>query len=34
VRDPGELDKLALDESKEYIALWADVATVLARTAQ
>ena len=33
VRDPGELEKLAPDERKEYIALWADVAAVLARTA-
>jgi serine/threonine-protein kinase len=31
VRDPGELDKLAADERKEYLALWADVAAVLAR---
>ena len=34
VRDPGELGKLAPDERKEYIALWADVAAVLARTAK
>jgi serine/threonine-protein kinase len=34
VRDPGELDKLAPDERKEYLALWADVAAVLARTAK
>jgi hypothetical protein len=32
VRDPGELDKLAADERREYLALWAEVATVLART--
>jgi eukaryotic-like serine/threonine-protein kinase len=32
VRDPGELDRLAADERKEYQALWADVAAVLART--
>jgi len=32
VRDPGELNKLAADERKEYLALWADVAAVLART--
>ncbi|HKA55682.1 MAG TPA: hypothetical protein VKJ47_18675, partial [Candidatus Binatia bacterium] len=32
VRDPGELDKLAADERKEYLALWAEVAAVLART--
>jgi serine/threonine-protein kinase len=31
VRDPGELDKLAEDERQEYRALWAEVATVLAR---
>jgi serine/threonine-protein kinase len=31
VRDPGELDKLAVDERKEYLALWAEVAAVLAR---
>jgi serine/threonine-protein kinase len=31
VRDPGELDKLATDERQEYRALWAEVATVLAR---
>jgi serine/threonine-protein kinase len=34
VRDPGELDRLAPDERKEYLALWADVAAVLARTAK
>ena len=32
VRDPGELDRLAADEQKEYLALWAEVAAVLART--
>jgi hypothetical protein len=32
VRDPGELDKLAADERKEYLALWVEVAAVLART--
>jgi serine/threonine-protein kinase len=32
VRDPGELNKLAPDERKEFLALWADVAAVLART--
>jgi serine/threonine-protein kinase len=32
VRDPGELDKLAPDERTEYLALWAEVAAVLART--
>src|SRR5262249_343220 len=32
VRDPGELDKLAADERKEYLALWAEVVAVLART--
>jgi serine/threonine-protein kinase len=31
VHDPGELDKLAPDERKEYLAFWADVAAVLAR---
>jgi serine/threonine-protein kinase len=34
VRDPGELGKLAEGERKEYLALWADVAAVLARTAK
>jgi serine/threonine-protein kinase len=29
VRDPGELNKLAEQERKEYLALWADVAAVL-----
>jgi serine/threonine-protein kinase len=32
VRDPGGLNKLAADERKEYLALWAEVAAVLART--
>jgi serine/threonine-protein kinase len=32
VRDPGELDKLVEDERKEFLALWADVAALLART--
>jgi serine/threonine-protein kinase len=32
VRDPGELEKLAADERKEYLALWAEVAAVVART--
>jgi serine/threonine-protein kinase len=32
VRDPGALDKLAADERQEYLALWAEVAAVLART--
>jgi serine/threonine-protein kinase len=32
VREPGELNKLAADERKEYLALWAEVAAVLART--
>jgi serine/threonine-protein kinase len=32
VRDPGELGKLAADERKEYLALWTEVAAVLART--
>jgi hypothetical protein len=32
VRDPGALDKLAADERKEYLALWAEVAAVLDRT--
>jgi serine/threonine-protein kinase len=31
VRDPGALDKLAPDARKEYLALWAEVAAVLAR---
>jgi serine/threonine-protein kinase len=31
VRDPGELDRLAPDERKEFLALWAEVAAVLAR---
>jgi hypothetical protein len=33
LRDPGELNKLPADERKEFAALWADVAAVLARTA-
>jgi serine/threonine-protein kinase len=32
VRDPSELDKLPADERKEFVALWAEVATALART--
>jgi serine/threonine-protein kinase len=32
VRDPGELTKLAPDERKQYVALWAEVAAALART--
>ena len=32
VREPGELDKLAADERKEYLGLWGEVAAVLART--
>jgi len=32
VRDPSELNKLAPDERKEFLALWADVAAVVART--
>jgi hypothetical protein len=28
----GELDKLAADERTEFLALWAEVAAVLART--
>jgi serine/threonine-protein kinase len=31
VRDPSEVDKLAEDERKEYLALWAELAAVLAR---
>jgi serine/threonine-protein kinase len=31
VRDPGELDKLPEAEWKEYLAIWAEVAAVLAR---
>ena len=31
VRDPGELAKLAENERKEYLAIWAEVAAVLAR---
>jgi serine/threonine-protein kinase len=32
VRDPDELDKLDPDERKEFVALWADVTALLART--
>jgi serine/threonine-protein kinase len=32
VRDPSALNKLAPDERKDFLALWADVAAVLART--
>ena len=32
VRDPGELNKLAAEERKEHLALWAEVTSVLART--
>jgi serine/threonine-protein kinase len=32
LREPGELDKLTADERKECLALWAEVAAVLART--
>jgi hypothetical protein len=32
VRDPSELIKLAPDERKEFLTLWAEVAAVLART--
>jgi serine/threonine-protein kinase len=32
VRDPAELDKLAVDERRENLALWADLAALLART--
>ena len=32
VCDPGELNQLAADERKDYVALWAAVAAVLART--
>jgi serine/threonine-protein kinase len=31
VRDPGELDKLAADEQKDYLALWTGVATLFGR---
>jgi serine/threonine-protein kinase len=34
LRDPGDLDKLPADERQEYLALWADLAAVLARTAK
>jgi hypothetical protein len=30
VRDPSALNKLAADERKEYLALWADVDAVIA----
>ena len=30
VRDPSELDKLAADERKEYLTLWAEVTAVVA----
>jgi hypothetical protein len=32
VREPGELNKLPVVEQKEYLALWAELAAVLART--
>jgi serine/threonine-protein kinase len=32
LRDPGELNKLSADERKDCLALWDEVATVLART--
>jgi serine/threonine-protein kinase len=31
LREPGELDKLPAEERKEWLALWAEVAAVLAR---
>ena len=31
LREPAELNKLPADERKELLALWADVASVLAR---
>ncbi len=31
VREPGELNKLAEDERKDYLALWAEVTAVLTR---
>jgi serine/threonine-protein kinase len=31
LREPGEMDKLPADERKEWLALWAEVAAVLAR---
>jgi len=34
LREPAELDKLAADERAECIALWAELAAVLARTRQ
>jgi serine/threonine-protein kinase len=32
VRDPGELNKLPADERTEFVALWTQVASVIART--
>jgi hypothetical protein len=32
LREPGELNKLAADERKECLALWAEVDTILAGT--
>ncbi|HEV3447734.1 MAG TPA: hypothetical protein VG099_24070 [Gemmataceae bacterium] len=32
LREPDDLNKLPADERNEYLALWADVAAVLART--
>jgi tetratricopeptide (TPR) repeat protein len=34
IRDPGELAKLPADERKELVALWAEMAAVLARTGE
>jgi serine/threonine-protein kinase len=34
VRDPADLEKLAADERREYVAFWAKVSAVLARTAK
>jgi serine/threonine-protein kinase len=31
LREPGEMDKLPADEKKEWLALWAEVAAILAR---
>jgi hypothetical protein len=31
VREPSQLNQLPADERKEFLALWADVAAVLAR---
>jgi len=31
LREPGEMDKRPADERKEWLALWAEVAAVLAR---